>query len=131
MASSPEFEGLSAFGDTEDEALAEMKIVLAMEIRAYEAEGLVLPEPQRLPDHSGQFRLRLPKSLHAQLAARAEAEGVSLNQLAVSYLSAQLASKLVCDRVETALQEYTRAIREQQKAPTPSRVQTTDRASIA
>jgi antitoxin HicB len=33
---------------------------------------------------SGQFRLRMPKSLHARLAAQAEREGVSLNMLVVA-----------------------------------------------
>lgn len=30
--------------------------------------------------HSGKFLVRLPQSLHAQLVAEAEREGVSLNQ---------------------------------------------------
>ncbi len=38
-------------------------------------------------EYSGQFRLRLPKSLHKHLAERAKAEGVSLNQLCVHILS--------------------------------------------
>lgn len=39
---------------------------------------------------SGKFLLRLPKSLHAALQAEAEAEGVSLNQLALSKLAVGL-----------------------------------------
>lgn len=39
---------------------------------------------------SGKFLLRLPRSLHAALQAEAEAEGVSLNQLALSKLSLAL-----------------------------------------
>ena len=38
-------------------------------------------------EYSGQFRLRLPKSLHKHLAERAKAEGVSLNQFCVYVLS--------------------------------------------
>ncbi len=38
-------------------------------------------------EYSGQFRLRLPKSLHKHLVERAKAEGVSLNQLCVHILS--------------------------------------------
>ena len=37
--------------------------------------------------YSGQFVQRIPKSLHRQLAKRAETEGVSLNQLATTLLA--------------------------------------------
>jgi predicted HicB family RNase H-like nuclease len=53
-----------------------------------------LPEPGVRPsrqEYSGKFVVRVPKSLHAALAAEAEAEGVSLNQLVVAKLSTQLA----------------------------------------
>lgn len=53
-----------------------------------------LPEPDVRPsrqEYSGKFVVRVPKSLHAALAAEADAEGVSLNQLVVAKLSMQLA----------------------------------------
>ena len=53
-----------------------------------------LPEPDVRPsrqEYSGKFVVRVPKSLHAALAAEADAEGVSLNQLVVAKLSVQLA----------------------------------------
>ena len=39
---------------------------------------------------SGRFVVRLPVSLHAALEREAKAEGVSLNQLVVAKLAAQL-----------------------------------------
>lgn len=48
------------------------------------------------PKKSGRFVVRLPRSLHAALEQEAAREGVSLNQLVVAKLSAQLAS-LVSD----------------------------------
>ena len=42
------------------------------------------------PKKSGRFVLRLPRSLHAALEREAAAEGVSLNQLVVAKLAAQL-----------------------------------------
>ncbi len=42
------------------------------------------------PKKSGRFVVRLPQSLHAALEKEAEREGVSLNQLVVAKLSAQL-----------------------------------------
>jgi predicted HicB family RNase H-like nuclease len=42
------------------------------------------------PKKSGRFVVRLPRSLHAALEREAEWEGVSLNQLVVAKLAAQL-----------------------------------------
>jgi len=50
-------------------------------------DGVPIPEPARLEDYSGQFKLRLPKSLHKQLAQRSSEEGVSMNQYCVYLLS--------------------------------------------
>lgn len=43
---------------------------------------------------SGRFVVRLPRSLHAALEREASREGVSLNQLVVAKLAAQLSSLL-------------------------------------
>ena len=56
-----------------------------------------LPEPDvrsSREEYSGKFVVRVPKSLHAALAAEAEAEGVSLNHLVVAKLAVQLASSV-------------------------------------
>lgn len=46
------------------------------------------PDPKaRSEPHSGRLLLRMPTTLHAELARRAEVEGVSLNQLIVGALS--------------------------------------------
>lgn len=50
-------------------------------------DGITIPEPSRLEDYSGQFKLRLPKSLHRRLAQRSEEEGISMNQYCVYLLS--------------------------------------------
>lgn len=39
-----------------------------------------IPEPDHLDDYSGQFKLRLPKSLYRQLAINSKKEGISMNQ---------------------------------------------------
>jgi predicted HicB family RNase H-like nuclease len=58
---------------------------------AQERSGLVRGAT---PKKSGRFVVRLPRSLHAALEQEATQEGVSLNQLVVAKLSAQL-SQLV------------------------------------
>ena len=52
------------------------------------ASGNEPPAPRTLEDYSGQFRVRLPRWLHAGLASQAERESVSLNSLVISYLAA-------------------------------------------
>lgn len=42
--------------------------------------GIPVPEPAPDEDYSGKFVVRLPRSLHRQLAETAAREGVSLNQ---------------------------------------------------
>lgn len=58
----------------------------------YEA-GEEIPLPSTPAEYSGRFNVRLPKSLHRRLAEMAEDEGVSLNQLMTSLLSAGTAGQ--------------------------------------
>lgn len=51
-------------------------------------DGQDIPEPNRLDNYSGQFKLRIPKSLHRQLAEQSKREGISMNQYCL-YLLAQ------------------------------------------
>ena len=45
-------------------------------------DGLEIPEPpeEDTAEYSGQFKLRMPKSLHRSLAVHAKKEGISMNQ---------------------------------------------------
>lgn len=90
VAVSPEFPGLSGLGTSAEEAVAELRVAIDLALETFEEEGKAPPEPQEIGEYSGQFRLRLPRRLHAALALRAQAEGVSLNTLAVMYLSEAL-----------------------------------------
>jgi predicted HicB family RNase H-like nuclease len=87
IALCPELD-VSAFGDTYEEAVRELQVVIRLTLEVYAADGDTPPAPASSPSHSGQLRVRLPRSLHARLAAEADEEGVSLNTLIVSRLSA-------------------------------------------
>ena len=50
-------------------------------------EGIEINEPDSLDDYSGQFKLRIPKSLHKSLAEHSQREGISMNQYCVYLLS--------------------------------------------
>ena len=82
FASCPEFPGLLAHGDTPEEAIKEAGVALEGVIEVYKESGMQLPEPEMCQEYSGQFRLRLSKSLHRQAALLAKREGVSLNTFA-------------------------------------------------
>lgn len=87
IATIPELRGLSAFGETPEIALSELEIASKAFLEVLKETGERLPEPLKEAPYSGQLRLRMPKSLHAKLAAEAESEGVSLNTYIVSLLS--------------------------------------------
>ena len=93
IAVSPEFDGLSAFGTTAERAAAELNDAIDAAIDVLREDGESLPAALAVSAHSGQFRLRLPRSLHARLAAEAEREGVSLNTLVVARLAASNAAE--------------------------------------
>ncbi len=42
-------------------------------------DNITIPEPQPIENYSGKFVVRVPKSLHRQLAETANRDGVSLN----------------------------------------------------
>jgi antitoxin HicB len=81
----PDLPGCMADGETVEEALSE----------AADAERSWLETRRELglPEPSGRFMLRLPKTLHAKLSIRAKQEGVSMNTLAVAYLSQGVGGK--------------------------------------
>jgi antitoxin HicB len=87
IAESPEFEGVSAFGSSYQEAVAELGQALDLALEVLRGEDAPIPDPFIPSTYSGQFRLRLPRSLHAWLAGHAELEGVSLNTLVVTLLA--------------------------------------------
>lgn len=86
----PDLPGCIADGDTMDEAFAEARDAFTAWTMAEQTDEGVLPAPK---GYSGQSILRVSKSLHAQLAERAAAEDVSLNQLAASLLAQGLAGR--------------------------------------
>jgi len=50
-------------------------------------DGDIINEPRSLEDYSGQFKLRIPKTLHKSLVEASNKEGVSMNQYCMYLLS--------------------------------------------
>ena len=80
IASYPDLPGCITCGETLESVAANAAdakyewLITAIE------QGLEIPEPDALNNYSGQFKLRIPKSLHRQLADNAKREGISMNQ---------------------------------------------------
>jgi predicted RNase H-like HicB family nuclease len=82
--------GCNARGSTPDEAVEQVAVAVAAALEAAEREGKEVPEPKTTQSHSGRLLLRMPQSLHAELARAAERERVSLNQFITDALSGSL-----------------------------------------
>lgn len=86
-ASYPELPGCVTCAETIEEAVS-----LALDAKnswltvAYN-NGDDIPEPDSLNKYSGQFKLRIPRTLHRDLAIRAREEGVSMNQYCATVLA--------------------------------------------
>jgi len=107
VATAPELPGLSAFGVTQEEASAELKVVGEAYVESLEESGEDVPEPYTLDSFSGQTRLRMPKSLHAKLTFHAKQEEVSLNTLIVCRLSEWSGQKDLAKSLEKIMDKVT------------------------
>ena len=70
----PDLPGCISTGDTIDEAVKN-------------AEDAKKPVSDDLENYSGQFKIRIPKSLHRSLSIHAKEEGISMNQYCLYLLS--------------------------------------------
>jgi predicted HicB family RNase H-like nuclease len=87
IATCNDLEGVSGYGDSPGAALSEAKVAVSLLLEEYAAQKVSPPPAQEYVEHSGQFRVRLPKSLHARLVARADDEETSLNSLVLTYVA--------------------------------------------
>jgi antitoxin HicB len=88
VARVPALPNCAAHGDTAAQAAEEAEVAASAMIEVLGAKAPASDTEQP----SGKIMLRLPRSLHADLARLAAMEDVSLNQLMVSLLSARAAS---------------------------------------
>lgn len=87
LVSFPDFAECLSDGETIEEALANGRDALKATIAALKAKKLPVPAPNSGGVASGKFVARVPKTVHAQLATRARAEGVSLNTLVLTFIA--------------------------------------------
>lgn len=82
-----ELDGCQSTGNTLEELYRSLNEAMEGYIGVKLENNLPVPTPEVTEKYSGKFVLRLPKSLHRRLAIEADAEGVSLNQLALYKLA--------------------------------------------
>ena len=86
VASYPELSGCITVGKTLDEVVKNAEDAKREWLIAALESNISIPDPTT-SEYSGQFKLRLPKSLHRSLAQHSKEEGVSMNQYCVYLLS--------------------------------------------
>ncbi len=85
----PDLPGCMSDGGTEAEAISNARDAFSVWMSARTHIGKAIPKPIRHGESAEPVRLmqRLPRSLHANLVARAKAEGTSLNTLVTMLLA--------------------------------------------
>ena len=91
VASYPELRGCRTTGESVESAAANAEDAKREWLAAAIEDGCEIPEPQ--DEYSGQFKLRIPKSLHRDLALHARREGISMNQYCLYLLPKTTRSK--------------------------------------
>ncbi|MCI5523814.1 MAG: toxin-antitoxin system HicB family antitoxin, partial [Spirochaetia bacterium] len=92
IASYPELPGCITCGETITEAVVNSENAKKEWLLAAIENNIEIAEPESTDSYSGQFKLRLPKTLHKTLAEDSKKEGVSMNQYCV-YLLAKNSEK--------------------------------------
>ena len=86
--SCPELRGCITSAETIEDGLIMLEDAKRCWLSACIEDGIPIPEPVGVNGYSGQFKLRIPKSLHKKLAERSKLEGISMNQYCLYLLSA-------------------------------------------
>ncbi|MDO4499646.1 MAG: type II toxin-antitoxin system HicB family antitoxin [Erysipelotrichaceae bacterium] len=87
VVSFPDLPGCLSSGETIEDAIKNADEAKKLWIYAAIEDGIQIPDPDSLNEYSGQFKLRIPKSLHKSLTEHSKKEGVSMNQYCVYLLS--------------------------------------------
>lgn len=87
VVSFPELPGCLSSGETVEQAVANANDAKRAWLVAALEDGTPIATPDSLKNYSGQFKLRLPRSLHKTLAEHSRREGLSMNQYCLYLLS--------------------------------------------
>ena len=94
----PDLHGCITCGDTIEQGFEMIEDAKKCWFTACIEDGITIPEPADTNAYSGQFKLRMPKSLHKTLAERSKQEGISMNQYCLYLLSGGAGQAGMMDR---------------------------------
>lgn len=86
----PELPGCITCADSLEEVVMNAEDAKRAWLEAALKDKVEIPEPEQedsLIEYSGQFKIRMPKSLHKSLSVHAKQEGISMNQYCIYLLS--------------------------------------------
>jgi len=86
----PELPGCITCSETLEDVVANAEDAKRAWLEAALEDGISIAEPSKtidLSEYSGQFKLRIPKSLHYALSLHAKQEGISMNQYCLYLLA--------------------------------------------
>ncbi|MGI6577837.1 MAG: toxin-antitoxin system HicB family antitoxin [Eubacteriales bacterium] len=87
VATYPDLKGCITYADTAEKLIEMARDAKRAWLEAAIDSGYEIPEPSSDETYSGQFKLRIPKSLHRQLSEGAKREGISMNQYCLYLLT--------------------------------------------
>ena len=87
VASYPDLPGCITAGDTMEKTLTNAEDAKKAWLEAAIESNIDINEPDDIKNYSGQFKLRIPKSLHKSLVEHAKKEGISMNQYCMYLLA--------------------------------------------
>ena len=87
VVSFPDLKGCISSGETLEAAVKNAEDAKIAWMEAALEDGYPIPLPESSDTYSGQFKFRMPKSLHRQLAEHAKREGISMNQYCLYLLT--------------------------------------------
>jgi predicted HicB family RNase H-like nuclease len=103
-----EFPSLAAHGDTREEALREIQLVVFESVKWMIEEREELPVPLSIRNYSGKISLRIPPETHKRLSIEAAEEKVSLNQHLTSLLESRQGAVSIKKNVDAVFNKLDR-----------------------
>ena len=83
----PELRGCITSADSIEKGFEMIEDAKKCWFQACIEDNIEIPLPGNITKYSGQFKLRMPKSLHKYLAEKSQQEGISMNQYCIYLLS--------------------------------------------
>lgn len=87
VLSIPELKGCLTCADNLEKGMEMLEDAKKQWLTAALESGYEVPEANALEKYSGQFKLRIPRSLHKELSEMSQREGISMNQYCLYLLS--------------------------------------------